>query len=215
MKELIIIRHGQSEHHVKGITGGWSDLPLTKFGRQQAVATGYRLKEMLVGREYRFYSSDLKRALETAQIIGNIIGKEPQVEWELRELNNGIAKNLTLEEAHAIENPFSEPAIDWIPYAEGESWRMMHHRICRFMNRIQDEQEDLAVMVSHSNSMICIINHWLGIHEDHHLANIMYELEPCCIVHLRQDKHGCRTIVRLNDTSHLETLPQKFHPRDR
>ncbi|MEW9034044.1 MAG: histidine phosphatase family protein, partial [Planifilum fimeticola] len=152
MKELIIIRHGQSEHHVKGITGGWTDLPLTTFGRQQAIATGYRLKETLVGREYRFYSSDLKRALETAQIIGNIIGKEPQVEWELRELNNGIAKNFTLAEARTIENPFSEPAIDWIPYAEGESWRMMHHRICRFMNRIQDEQkEDLAVNVSHSN----------------------------------------------------------------
>ncbi|WP_164491735.1 histidine phosphatase family protein [Staphylospora marina] len=209
MKELIIVRHGQSEHHVKGITGGWTDLPLTAFGRQQAVATGHRLDEMLAGRAFHFCSSDLKRALETAQIIGDIIGKEPQVERDLRELNNGMAKNLPLEEARKMENPFSEPAIDWIPYPEGESWRMLHHRICRFMNRIRDErQEDLAVMVSHSNAMICMIHWWLGIHEDHHLANIMYHLDPCCIVHLKLDKHGCRTIVKLNDTSHLNRLSQ-------
>ena len=32
---IIIVRHGQSEHHVRGLTGGWTDTPLTALGHGQ------------------------------------------------------------------------------------------------------------------------------------------------------------------------------------
>lgn len=200
MNELIIIRHGASEHHVNNIVGGWTDLPLTESGRRQAACVGEYLKSRLEGRNFGFYTSDLSRAKETATIIGQALVKEPQPEWELRELNNEVAKGLALAEAKKIRKPITEPAIDWIPYDQAESWRMMHTRIVGVMNRIAAENEDLAVVVSHANSSICIINWWLNIVEDHHLTNIMYELDPCSITHLKVDKIGCRVVVRMNYT---------------
>jgi len=206
MKELIIIRHGASEHHVNNIIGGWTDLPLTEIGRKQASCVGEHLKNWLQGRNFGFYTSDLIRAKETAEIAGQALFKTPQAEWELRELNNGVAKGLALADAKKIRRPVTEPAIDWIPYEHGESWRMMHNRIVGVMNRISAENEDLAVLVSHANSSICIIHWWLNIVEDHHLTNIMYELDPCSITHLKLDKFGCRVVAKINDTSHLRLL---------
>jgi len=69
MKELVLVRHGESEHLVKGIVGGWSDLPLTDRGRQQISITANRLKELFASRIEIIYASDLRRASESAEII--------------------------------------------------------------------------------------------------------------------------------------------------
>jgi broad specificity phosphatase PhoE len=37
MRELLLVRHGESEHLVRGISGGWTDLPLTALGRRQTT----------------------------------------------------------------------------------------------------------------------------------------------------------------------------------
>ena len=37
MKSIILIRHGQSEYQVKGLTSGWTDTDLTELGHRQAV----------------------------------------------------------------------------------------------------------------------------------------------------------------------------------
>ena len=72
MKELILVRHGEAEHIVKGLVGGGSDYPLTNKGRKQAALTGKRLEELYGTRIEGIYSSDLKRASESATIIHNI-----------------------------------------------------------------------------------------------------------------------------------------------
>ncbi len=61
-----IVRHGESEDNVNNIATGWSRTPLTETGRAQARRTGRYLKTV----EFRdFYSSDLTRAIQTANII--------------------------------------------------------------------------------------------------------------------------------------------------
>lgn len=98
MKQLILIRHGEAEHLLEGQVGGWTDTKLTEAGKQQAKCTGERLTEILKDTSFNFYTSDLNKAKATAESIGGILGKQPIVVSELREMNNGIAANLAKED---------------------------------------------------------------------------------------------------------------------
>lgn len=184
MKELILIRHGEAEHLVKNLTGGWSDHSLTPLGVQQAAKTAKALSNFLPEHsKIRLYSSDLLRAKATAQKIQDHL-KIASVHYHsgIRELNNGIAKNLSLEDAKQLLNPLTQPALDWLPYQNGESWRMLSQRINKTMETIHSESGDeTVIMVSHANAIICMVHWWLNVHEDHHLTNIMYRIEPCSI----------------------------------
>lgn len=201
MKELILVRHGEAEHLLTGVVGGWTDTKLTEWGRQQAQATGERLARVLSKTPVNFYSSDLSRAKETAELISAPIGQAPVTVKELRELNNGLAANLTKEEAKKIANPQTEPILDWIPYPEAESWNMMHRRLSDFMMSIQNDLHDITLIVSHSNSIVSLIHHWLGFKED--MFNVSFDIDPCSITRLRVNRWNEKTISKLNDTAHL------------
>ncbi|MGO0060959.1 histidine phosphatase family protein [Brevibacillus fluminis] len=114
MKELLIIRHGEDDSDLT--VGGWTDTCLTAHGVKQAIATGERLGAYLGSGTIGFYCSDLKRAAETANTIGDIIGQKPVMLERLREMNNGEAANRTKEAAKALELPMTSPVLEWIPY---------------------------------------------------------------------------------------------------
>jgi broad specificity phosphatase PhoE len=83
-----LIRHGEAEHLLTGLVGGWTDTKLTEVGKQQARCTGERLSQLIKNTPFNFYASDLSRAKVTAEIIGDVLGKKPALVNELRELNN-------------------------------------------------------------------------------------------------------------------------------
>ena len=72
MSNIILIQHCQSEHHINNMSGGWTDTPLTELGRKQAELTGEKLKDIVDNNGYALYSSDLLRASQTAEIIGQL-----------------------------------------------------------------------------------------------------------------------------------------------
>lgn len=83
-----LIRHGESEDNVNNIATGWSSTPLTDTGRAQARRTGRYLSEV----SFRdFYSSDLTRAVQTANIINARLVNplEIQLSEHFREWNLG------------------------------------------------------------------------------------------------------------------------------
>lgn len=96
---VILVRHAESEHHVRGLTGGWTDTPLTALGHEQARRLASRLHHELGDRPIRVLTSDLRRARETADHVSAALGIEPVLDRRLREYNNGAAANLTLDEA--------------------------------------------------------------------------------------------------------------------
>lgn len=205
MSELILLRHGQSEHHVKRLTGGWTDTPLTLLGRQQAARTAYHLFPLIQGKSIGFFSSDLKRARETAEIMADVLELTPIFTAELRELNWGIAKDMSLEEANRLKLPRTQPLMDWIPFPEAESRRMLYNRIAGFMENSVQDSNDLTLIVSHGNAITAILQWWLLIAEDQ-LAQIDFDIDVGSITHLRINEWNQKTISRLNSVSHLESL---------
>jgi len=204
MNELIVVRHGEAEHMVKGLTGGWTDTHLTDLGRRQARLTGPYVARIVGDRPLRFYSSDLVRAAETAEIISGSLGVSPVLTPALRELNNGAAAGLTLEEAAEIGNPITRPVVDWAPYPGAESWRGMSTRVVSFLDSIRGDEPDLAVLVLHGGSGNAAICWWLGLGIGEHI--ISFELDPCSISRLNVTRFGERNVAKINDTAHVAEL---------
>jgi len=206
MRELILVRHGEPTHVAEGLTGGWTDSSLTDLGRRQAEATGRRLSEALAGRAFGFYASDLRRARETAEIIGERLGVAAQPEPGLREFNNGAAANMRQNEAARIEvppPPTRAQALDWVPYPGSETWRRMLERVCGCMDSIAAAGDDTVLVVSHGGSGQAIVTWWLGLEDLVAEKAFAFDLDLCSITHLTLNRWDERTITKLNDTAHL------------
>lgn len=213
MNRLILIRHAQSEHHVRGLTGGWTDTPLSGYGKAQAALLAGRCRRLLTGTPApRLFSSDLRRAGETAAAIAAALGVTCEMEPALRELNNGAAAGLTTEAARSLELPPTEPAIDWLPYPGAESWRAMTERVFAGMERIAAACPGTAIVVTHGNTGIAVIQWFLRLGE-HCREGISFELDPASMSVLSVNGWGERTLVTLNDTSHLGGLTEDGPPR--
>jgi len=92
MKELLLIRHGETDHNKELRFTGFTDIPLNSKGREQAA----NLKDKFMSEGITsIYSSDLKRAAETAEIISGACRME--ITPALREMNFGIFETLTYE----------------------------------------------------------------------------------------------------------------------
>ena len=85
-RELILVRHGETEHNVARLTQGWSDSSLSARGRAQVLRLAERVAAM---QPTALYSSTLGRALATAQAIADATGLEIVTMDELREMNYG------------------------------------------------------------------------------------------------------------------------------
>ena len=88
MKNIITVQHTQSVHHTNGMVGSWTDWDLTELGKAQADHIGRKLKDELKDKNVVMYSSDLKRARQTAEEIAKYLGIEPILRQELRERKN-------------------------------------------------------------------------------------------------------------------------------
>jgi broad specificity phosphatase PhoE len=206
MNRLLLIRHAQSEHHIRGLTGGWTDSPLSQLGSVQARALADYCRQRL-GSEPSpcLFTSDLQRAAQTAGYLAAALSVECQLEPALREIGNGVAAGLTQDEAKRIELPMTQPAIDWVPYPGAESWRMMTERVFAGMDRIERACRSTGVVVTHGNAGVAVIQWWFRIGEQCR-EGISFELDAASVSELAVNAWGERTIVRLNDVSHLWQL---------
>jgi broad specificity phosphatase PhoE len=86
MTEVLIIRHGETEWNVEGRYQGQADPPLNDRGIQQA----YELAEALYDHTLEvIYSSPLKRAYQTAEILAKKLNIEVRIEPRLAEIHQG------------------------------------------------------------------------------------------------------------------------------
>lgn len=92
---LVLIRHAESTWNASGRWQGQADPPLSERGRRQARALG----EALCGEGIEhLFASDLRRAAETAAVVGEALGLVPEHDPRLRELDVGDWAGLQREE---------------------------------------------------------------------------------------------------------------------
>jgi 2,3-bisphosphoglycerate-dependent phosphoglycerate mutase len=90
--EILLIRHGESEGDILQVHEGRADLLLTDRGRRQAREMAKVVKEKYMPE--LIWSSTLKRARETAEILDSETGIAVIEEDGIREFNNGVLAGL-------------------------------------------------------------------------------------------------------------------------
>ncbi len=95
---LILIRHGETDWNVEGRYQGQADPPLNPKGIEQARRLAQILKDKGID---VIYSSPLKRAWQTAQIIAQVIDAPVYPEPRLMEINQGEWEGLHVTEIQA------------------------------------------------------------------------------------------------------------------
>jgi broad specificity phosphatase PhoE len=117
-----VLRHGRTGHNVLGRIQGQLDIALDEIGQAQAVAVADALAE---ASPYVVLSSDLARALVTAEAIAARAGLEVVVDERLREISLGAWEGLTVEQAR---EQFPDEHAAWVagedkPRGGGETYR--------------------------------------------------------------------------------------------
>ncbi len=212
---IVLVRHGEATHHTLGLTGGWTDSQLTERGREQMEAAGRRLAAELsgpagAGRSFRLLSSDLRRAVQSAQCIKEAAaaaGVELTLELcpFLREKNNGQAAGLTEAEAKKIlRRPQREGDIDHRNYPGGETRREFYARTAEGLPQTADWEKEDLIVVAHKGSIQNLLFAWLGLDIEEVAAhNFSLDAAPASISVLGINKWGEHALFLLNDTAHL------------
>lgn len=199
---IVLVRHAQSEHHVRRLTGGWTDTPLTEPGHEQARVLAARLAAELAGHRLSLYSSDLRRAAQTARHISDALVTPVTFDARLREHNNGAAANMTIEDAAArYPETWAVPVrLDTRAYEGAETPREFYERAGAFIDDIESDGS-VPVVVTHGGTIVCLVARWLRLSAEV-LEPIGFSSDTTSITLLRNDRHG-RRLERLNDTAHL------------
>jgi probable phosphoglycerate mutase len=124
--ELWLVRHGETLWNREGRLLGWTDLPLTPEGEAQARALKGLLSPLPA------YSSDLLRALRTAELAGF----RPEATWALREIHFGALEGAPWE---ALEPAYKEALLRFQGFHPpgGESLEEFQERIFRFLEGLK------------------------------------------------------------------------------
>ena len=128
MKTLYIIRHGETEWNKIGRYQGITDVPLNDNGIAQAKACANALKDVYFD---RILSSDLSRALVTAETIRGNRNVDITVDSRLREIDFGDWEKLLFSEIEErwpglIDQMYRQPDIVKLP--NGESFQEVQNR---------------------------------------------------------------------------------------
>ena len=203
MKQIILVRHGQGTNNLPdSVIGSWSDVELTELGIRQAKAVAERLSNELEG-DIMMYSSDLRRARHTAEIIRNRLDVTSKYVFELREHNAGIASGMNREDAMKLWVKQDPPTLEWRPWPEAESWGEFYVRVSTFMEKLI-ETEERVLIVSHGGTIRNIIRWWLRIPLSNYFL-VGFETANTSISVL-DTRFDVRRIERLNDTSHYAKI---------
>lgn len=92
---IYIVRHGETEWNEKKLIQGHEDIPLNEKGKKQAKKIAEKLRNIHID---AFYSSDLKRASETAKIIAQSRGLKIEASKDLRERYFGKFQGQSFED---------------------------------------------------------------------------------------------------------------------
>jgi broad specificity phosphatase PhoE len=201
LPRLILVRHGITEFNSTRRFAGYLDVDLNAEGLRQVEKLRDRLDEVKID---TVYSSDLKRALVTAEIISS--GHDIKITncSDLREMNYGEAEGLTLEEIRHRYPKTAEAVVDpslELSFPGGENFKEFITRTIKFLDRLNKHTiEQTILIVSHSGPLRVLVCNLLGIGESN-WRQFRCDNASLSII----ETYPKRAILSLlNDTSHLK-----------
>jgi broad specificity phosphatase PhoE len=205
--QLLLIRHGETEWNATLRYQG-PDVPLNERGRLQARLLGERLRAQGVK---ALYASDLIRAWETAELVGEVLGLRPEPMPDLREIDVGQWEGLTPEELYR-RFPEHMREYDRDPARTvrlgGESYAQLQERALRALHALEQRHavagDAVVAAVAHGGTIRALLCHVIGLD----LAQFgRIWLDNGSISELRYRKGSWR-LLGLNDRCHLADLGQ-------
>ena len=200
MSRLLLVRHGDTELNSAERYWGRSDVKLSAAGVEQAEGLRDRLA---VEKINAVYSSNLERALVTAEIIASSHQLAVITCAELREVNFGQLEGLNFSE---ISRFYPEVAKLWaerstkLKYPGGESLVEFNIRVSKFLSRLDKHTVgETILIVAHAGVLRTLVCQLLGI-DPQRRWQFRLDLASLSIL----ETHQQRAILSLlNDVSHL------------
>jgi len=192
---IILVRHGQTIWNAEGRYQGQLNSDLTELGKEQAQKNALKIAKAMNTKEpFKFFSSPLGRAKETAFIISDTLNRERDeilFDNRVQEVNYGIFEGKTksfCKTTYAKE--FEEREANKWSYAladGGESYEMVTQRLYGWLQEIKDEKSIL--LVAHEMISRALRGIYCNYPKDkmlklHHKNDVVIKLE-----------NGCETIV--------------------
>ena len=204
---LYLVRHGQSAGNVEGRFGGHSPTPLSELGKKQAQMTAQALAKERIN---TIYSSDLFRAVQTAEPLAKILNLEIKATDIVRERHVGVLEGLTFDEArkefpndyYALVNRNLNHII-----TKGESYSQLLERTTEFLYEILERHKGGRIAIFSHTGTICFLTLYIlgAIHSE--TTHTPWLVTSNCGIN-RFEFRG-RNNVRvhaINDTRHLTQI---------
>jgi glucosyl-3-phosphoglycerate phosphatase len=173
-RRLVLLRHGRTAWNAERRFQGQADPPLDEVGRAQA----YEVASLIAAlRPDVLVSSDAARALQTAEIVGDVVALPVVKEPRLRERNLGHWEGLTREE---VAERYPDEYADWMAGLDvsrrgGETRDQVAERASAAWAELPVAAT--TVLVTHSATAMALTNSLLGI------AQAVHPLGPLANCH--------------------------------
>ncbi len=202
MTRLLLVRHGETELQSSLRYWGKTDVALGPDGLHQAEQLRDRLAaEKITG----IYSSELKRANDTAVIIASRHNLKVSLCPELGEIDFGRLEGLEFNEIH---QQFPDIEKMWVTrdpalvYPDGESLTGFEERVAKFQARLQNHRADETVLVvAHAGVVRTLICQLLQLGMQNRWS-LRVDLASLSIIESHSE---INILCLLNDVSHLMT----------
>ena len=174
---LYLVRHGQSVPNLENRHSGWTQLPLTDQGFADARRAGERLRDISFD---RIYSSDLCRAIQTAQTA--LPGCEPIQLPLLRERSVGILMERYIPDCFAeYGDAYAQcrATMDFSPFG-GETPDQLRARAAEFLRLLEADPCENAIAFTHAGLISSLLEIILNVRLD--LSCI--RISNACIIRL-------------------------------
>lgn len=199
--KIYLTRHGETKWNVEKRLQGWGDSPLTKNGIEKA----HLFKDLVKDVDFdAIYTSDQKRAIETAKIIRDRKAILIIQDKRLRELGFGGWEGLTLDEIKENDKDLFETYLnDPLLYKpkSGETISDLFKRLHLILDEIEKNQGENILIVSHGVTIRAII----AILKDYEIEE--YKKTPVyqgASLSIFEKKDGAWVSLLEGDTSHFK-----------
>lgn len=207
MKTVYVVTHPETTHHVAGLVGGWYDSELTETGRREAAAIADRIRELVpTGTEVELFASDLRRTVQTARAVADVLEVEPVLLPDLREKSYGVAGGRPQRwlDERFVPPPATGDRMNHDEGIEGAETKLdLATRVYRAMETITSRPCDHQVIVTHGFVLTFVIGAWIRLPlAAAGYASFRSTSGGISCLHEDDFFHN-RAVVTLNDTSHL------------